>query len=90
MKVPQDTGESQPCDKVWVSGYPQGSWKTNPCGTAFACVQDQHGGLEMWVLLVDTRLGGYFGKLEIIEGLVLSSGPEKDVSCTYKKTQQLK
>lgn len=90
MKVPQDIGESEPYDKVRVppgqlENKPMcGSWETNSRGATFACVQDQHGGLEMWVLLVDIILEGYFGKLESIEGLVLSS--EKDISCTYKKT----
>lgn len=70
----------------WVPQEEAG--KANPRGVAFSFVQDQHGGLEMWALLVDTRFGiseGFFIKLEDGEGLVLSSGPEKAVSCILKR-----
>lgn len=59
-------------------GPPGAAGKANPRGAAFSYVQDQHGGLEMWALLMDTRFGiseGFFVKLEGGEGLVLSSGP---------------
>lgn len=48
--------------------------KANPCEAAFGFVQDQHGGLETWAMLMDTGFGvseGFFVKLKGVEDLVL-------------------